>query len=280
MSCVADFANYGLRSIGIGERLLPRSDISGCEQIALVAGGLFWNLYFAVIAVAVGFFLAFGSALLRYYGSPLVARLARAYVTFFRGTPLFIQFFFGYALFEQIPKLELMLGAGNFGLTLSTAYLTKAWCGAVLILCLNTSAYGGEILYGAMRAVPKADIEAARAYGLREQHIFRFVLMPTTLRLAWPAYTNEAIFLFHATALVFFSAFPVWRQKGDALYYASYLAETTFNPFVAYPLAAAYFMTITGALILSFSLLSKRLNRHLPANLGQPNKGLFSMLLR
>ena len=50
------------------------------------------------------------------------------------------------------------------------------------------------------------------------------------LRLAWPAYTNEAIFLFHATALVFFSGFPAWQQKGDALYYASYFADKTFNP--------------------------------------------------
>ena len=38
------------------------------------------------------------------------------------------------------------------------------------------------------------------------------------LRLGWPGYTNEAIFLFHSTTLVFFSAFPAWQQRGDALY--------------------------------------------------------------
>ena len=41
---------------------------------------------------------------------------------------------------------------------------------------------------------------------------------PPPMRLAWPAYTNEAIFLFHATALVFFSSFPAFQQRGDALY--------------------------------------------------------------
>ena len=45
------------------------------------------------------------------------------------------------------------------------------------------------------------------------------------LRLAWPAYTNEAIFLFHATTLVFFSGFPAFQQRGDALYYANYFAD-------------------------------------------------------
>jgi polar amino acid transport system permease protein len=62
------------------------------------------------------------------------------------------------------------------------------------------------------------------------------------LRLAWPAYTNEAIFLFHATTLVFFSGFPAFAQKGDALYYANYFADKTFNPFIPYPIVAFYFI--------------------------------------
>ena len=33
---------------------------------------------------------------------------------------------------------------------------------------------------------------------------FTRIMWPTMLRLGWPSYTNEAIFLFHATALVFF----------------------------------------------------------------------------
>ena len=83
------------------------------------------------------------------------------------------------------------------------------------------------------------------------------------LRLAWPAYTNEAIFLYHATALVFFSSFPAWRQQGDALYYANYFAEKTFNPFVAYPIAAAYFIAGTVVIILIFGAVNRWLNRHL-----------------
>ncbi len=67
------------------------------------------------------------------------------------------------------------------------------------------------------------------------------------LRLAWPAYTNEAIFLFHATTLVFFSGFPAFQQKGDALYYANYFADKTFNPFVPYPIVAFYFILLTLA---------------------------------
>ena len=84
------------------------------------------------------------------------------------------------------------------------------------------------------------------------------------LRLAGPAYTNEAIFLFHATTLVFFSGFPAIQQKGDALYYASYFADKTFNPFIPYPILAGYFIILVLIVITIFGLVNKRLNRHLP----------------
>ncbi len=68
--------------------------------------------------------------------------------------------------------------------------------------------------------------------------------------------------MFHATTLVYFSAFPAWQQKGDALYYANYFAEKTFNPFIAYPLVAGYFIICTLLIIWVFAIIGRRLNRH------------------
>ena len=70
--------------------------------------------------------------------------------------------------------------------------------------------------------------------------------------------------MLHATTLVFFSGFPAWRQKGDALYYANYIADKTFNPFIAYPVAAGYFILMTLVIIGIWGLIERRLNRHLP----------------
>ena len=131
------------------------------------------------------------------------------------------------------------------------------------MLFLNTSAYTAQIFHGALMAVPKGDVEAADAIGMSPRTRFRRVVFPTMLRLAWASYTNEAIFLFHATTLVFFSSFPAWRQKGDALYYANYFADKTFNPFVPYPIIAAYFVLFTLLLTLASGLVNRRLNRHL-----------------
>ena len=44
MKCLETISDYGLRSIGIGERLLPRSDITVCEQAVLIGSGMLWNL--------------------------------------------------------------------------------------------------------------------------------------------------------------------------------------------------------------------------------------------
>ena len=141
---------------------------------------------------------------------------------------------------------------------------SAAWLGALVVLFFNTAAYTGEIFYGALQSVPKGDVEAADAYGLSGWKRFRRVIWPTMLRLAWPAYTNEAIFLFHATTLVYFSGFPAVQQKGDALYYASYFADKTFNPFIPYPILACYFIILTLFVISLFGLINMRLNRHLP----------------
>ena len=57
-SCWATLQDYGLRSIGIGERILPKTDITICEQVVLIGSGLIWNIYFGIIAVFFGFWFS------------------------------------------------------------------------------------------------------------------------------------------------------------------------------------------------------------------------------
>jgi len=264
VSCVQTIQDYAFRSIGYGERLLPKSDFTLCEQFTLIGSGLIWNVYFGVVALFIGFFMATGVALAKSSNRWVVRKPAEWFIFLFRGSPLFIQFFLAYEIFVLLPKVGWDLNLGFAEITVETRWLTKAWMGALIVLFLNTTAYSGEIFYGALKSIPKGDIEAADAYGLSGWSRFRRVIWPTMLRLAWPAYTNEAIFMFHATTLVFFSGFPAWRQKGDALYYASYFADKTFNPFIPYPILAGYFIILTMLVITSYGLVNKRLNRHLP----------------
>lgn len=258
MSCIETVQNYAFRSLGYGERLLPRSDFTLCEQFTLIGSGMIWNVYFGLIAVITGFLFANALAMAKNAANPLWRKPAEWFIFVFRGSPLFIQFFFAYFLFLSLKSVSPVFNL-----------LSSAWMGALIVLFLNTAAYSGEIFYGALRSIPKGDMESADAYGFSGWNKFRKITWPTMMRLAWPSYTNEAIFLFHATTLVFFSGFPAWRQKGDALYYASYLADKTFNPFVPYPILAFYFILLTLAIVGLFGVVNKRLNRHLPSNVRQ-----------
>ena len=266
MICGETLRAYGLRAIGIGERLLPRTDFTLCDQFVLIGSGLIWNVYFAVLALGLGFFLATAVAVAKNAWNPLLRKPAEWFIFLFRGSPLFIQFFLAYEMLVLLPRA----GIEILGITVDTSWTTRAWAGALLVLFLNTAAYSAEIFYGALRAVPRGDVEAADAFGMAGWTKFRRVIWPTMLRLAWPAYTNEAIFLFHATTLVFFSGFPAWQQRGDALYYASYFADKTFNPFVPYPIVAGYFIALTLIIIGLFGLVNRRLNRHLPQERRRP----------
>ena len=253
MSCLQTIQDYGLRSLGIGERLLPKDNFTLCEQFTLIGSGMIWNIYFGIVALVTGFAFATALGLGKASSNIWLRKPSEWFIFLFRGSPLFIQFFFGYFLFLSLKSQYAFF-----------APFTAAWLGALIVLFFNTAAYSAEIFYGALQSNPKGDVEAADAYGLSGWHRFRRVIWPTSLRLAWPAYTNEAIFLFHATTLVFFSGFPAWQQRGDALYYASYFADKTFNPFVPYPILAGYFIILTVIVISVFGMINARLNRHLP----------------
>ena len=261
-ACWQTITDYGLRSLGYGEKLLPKSDFTLCQQFTLIGSGLIWNVYFAALALAFGFFFANALALAKAAQNPWLRKPAEWFIFVFRGSPLFIQFFLAYELLVLLPRT----GFDLFGLTVATSWLTKAWAGALIVLFLNTAAYSAEIFYGALQAIPRGDLDAADAYGLSGWKKFTRIQWPTMLRLAWPSYTNEAIFLLQSTTLVYFSGFPASQQKGDALYYANYFADKTFNPFIPYPIVAFYFVVLTLIVIWGFGAVNRRLNRHLPQN--------------
>ncbi len=266
-SCAESFEGYILRALGRawGERLLPRGlDITLCDQLFLIASGLIWTVYFAALAIFFGFFLAVGVAVARFSENPWFSRPASAFVFVFRGSPLFIQFFFCYSAFVLLPRSGIDIPLGFITLTVNTSTLTTAQVGGLIVLVLNTTAYSAELFVGALRSIPKGDLEAADAYGLSGFTKFRRVVFPSMLRLAWPSYTNEAIFLTHSTTLVFLSAFPAREQAGEAFYYARYFVDQTFNPFVGYPIVAAYFIALTLSIVGLFGIANRYLNRHLP----------------
>ena len=131
------------------------------------------------LAVVVGLALASG----RVYGSAVVRVATTIYIEIIRGTPLLLQLFVIYYGLAGVVRLP-------------------AFLAAVLALGLNYAAYEAEIYRGALEAVPRIQLEAARTLGLSELQILRLVRGPQALRYALAPMTNDFVALLKDSALV------------------------------------------------------------------------------
>lgn len=159
---------------------------------AELLSGVPLTLRLAGTALCIGFVLAASIAALAQSRLAPLRWLAHLYVGLFQGTPLLVQIFIIYYGFGQVEFLR----ASILWPFLAQAY----WC-AILALSLNTSAYGAEIIRGAIAAVPRNEVEAAQAMGMSGFLLQRRIIWPQALRYGLANYGNEAILLLKATSL-------------------------------------------------------------------------------
>lgn len=164
---------------------------------------------------------------------PTTARSAAvAYITFFRITPEVILIFWAYSCMPMI-----------------TGWRIGGFTAGTVTLGLIGAAYFAEIFRSGIEVVPRGQIEAARALGLKPYALWRCVVLPQALRFAIPSlvsYTTE--FLKNTTLL---AAIGV----GDLALQAYVLGGKTFHYFeFLSAIGAIYFL-----MIFPLSLLSRRL---------------------
>ena len=237
------------------------------EIVADLVWGARINIYFAVIALPLGFALAILLALGMTRSKDILYFVSSAYVYFFRGSPLFIQLYFFYFLFRASGLHTYELGVEGrqvFEFVLNALFL------APFVLLLNTAGYSAVIFANALKAVPRGDLEAADAFGFSPFQKFWRITWPSMLRIAWPAYTNEAAFLFLSTTLVY-ASLPLIKKPGggdyrDVFRVAVDVAHLTFNPFVSFVPAMILFVVMSLGIFFVFGLVNDQLNRHLNQN--------------
>lgn len=225
------------------------------NDIRILAYPSLFNIYFALASIPAGFIFAIGLAVAKNSANPVVSRLSAGYIYAFRGSPLFIQLFMIYSFMLSL-NLAVWKPMGIDWLVLHPLFLGP------LVLMLNTTAYSAEIFHGGLKTVNRGEIEAARAYGLSRYRTFRSVIWPNMIRIAWPAYTNEVVFLFQATALVYFTL-PVIDEQKDLMNKAGELFEGDYNAFLHFSVAALYFLVISLGVFYIFGLVYKRMMRHM-----------------
>ena len=210
--------------------------------------GTWLTLQLVVICAILGFMLAVPVALARLSPNRIVAGLASAYSLFFRGTPLLVQLFLVY------------FGLGQFGVVRDSflwPLLREPFVCALLTFVLNTAAYSGEIVRGGILAVPKGEIEAARACGMSTLTAYRLVILPRAFSICLPAYSNEVIILLKGTSLA--STITLMELTG-----ASRLAASnTYQPIEVFAIAGVVYYLLTLVITKIFQVLEARYNRYI-----------------
>jgi polar amino acid transport system substrate-binding protein len=131
------------------------------------------------LAVIIGIAIASG----RVYGNVLLRSILTTYVEVVRGTPVLLQLFVLYYGLSSVIRLP-------------------AFLAALLGLGLNYAAYESEIYRGALEAVSRGQLEAARTLGFTESQVLWLVRGPQAFRLALAPMTNDFVALLKDSSLV------------------------------------------------------------------------------
>ena len=219
----------------------------------LILQGLWRTIWILCVTVFLGFLLAVPLGLAQAAGPAILAIPARWFCTIIRGTPLLLQLWLLYyglgSLFPQYPWIR---GSELW------PYLRQAWPYAVLALTLSYAGYEGEVMRGAFAGVPKGQIEAARAFGMRRFTILRRIWLPQAIHRALPTLAGEAVLQLKATPLV------ATITVVDLYSVASRVRQDTFITYEPLLLLAAGYLVITGIIVFLF----RRLEALIPSRLG------------
>ncbi|NNU63459.1 ABC transporter permease [Ochrobactrum soli] len=218
------------------------------ESFPQLLSGAAVTVQLLVLTLACGGLLAFPLGILASDGHRWLRLLISGYIAFFRGTPLLVQIFLVYYGFSQ------------FGWLRSSALwplLREAWFCTLLTLSLHTAAYTANILRGAIRTIPRGQIEAGKATGLKLMQIYRLIILPQAIRIGLPAYSNETISMMKATSLA--STVTLMELTGVA----NTIVARTYAPYEIFITAALLYLALAWGLSRAIRLLEARLSRHM-----------------
>ncbi|SIO04046.1 ABC transporter permease [Vannielia litorea] len=231
--------------------------------------GLTWLSCYLTTGVHFSFYAAFGkvllllalaapSALIMGFLGAMAARslvaplrwFGKGYISVVRGVPDVAFFLFFVIALDQLfewlrhevkcPGWDQPIRQGNDFLVCPAAKLplgtapewqheTYGFLLAVLTFAIVFGAFAANVLYGAMRAVPRAQMETAEAYGMSRRQAFWRVMVPQMWVYALPGLSNTWMVLIKATPLLFLLGIE------DIVYWARELGGTKTARFSDYP---------------------------------------------
>lgn len=150
----------------------------------VIMSGLGMSVSISLLAILAGSMLGVFVGMALVYGGTALRLLVRAYTDIIRGTPVLVLVLASYYVSSAVGV--------NLG----------PFAAGVLALAIFCSSHVGEIVRGALQAIPKGQTEAAKAIGLTFTQTFTSVLWPQAMRQFLPAWVNTAAEMVKASTLL------------------------------------------------------------------------------
>jgi len=211
----------------------------------LLLEGTWMTLKLSVLSLAVSVLLGLLGASAKLSSHKLLRIPAQLYTTLIRGVPdLVLMLLIFYSLQTWLTNLTDAMDWEYVEINPFSA--------GVITLGFIYGAYFTETFRGAILSVPRGQVEAATAYGLKRGQRFRYVVFPQMMRFALPGIGNNWMVMLKATALVSIIGLA------DLVKAAQDAGKSTYQLFFFLVVAALIYLAITSA----SNFVLRRLERH------------------
>jgi polar amino acid transport system permease protein len=204
----------------------------------LILLGLAVTMAYTVGSIFFGLVIGLVTGLLRLSRNLFVNAPLIAYVEIFRCTPLLVQIIWFYYALPVVVGIDI-----------------PATVAATLVLSLYTGAFYAEIVRGGVNSIERGQWDAARAIGMRQGQLMRYVILPQAVKRMVPPFMNQSIIQLKNTSLV--STIAV----ADLLYQGELITAATYRPLEVYTMVAVLYFAVLFPLTLGAQLVERRLAR-------------------
>lgn len=152
----------------------------------------------------------------------------------------------GFRIYFDYPEVGRFRAEGGLAVSPEFAAL-------LIAITVNSAAYIGEIVRGAIEALPRGQWEAAEAIGLSRRHVLRDVVLPQVFCVVMPSFGNQYISLTKNTSLGIAIGFP------DLFNVYGTVSNQTGRSLEGVILAMGIYLVLSWVISLAVNLVNRRL---------------------
>ena len=215
------------------DKLIPYS--------GMFIAGIKMTLKYTALSLVLGIILGLIIGIIKLSNNPvckILKPLTKIFTALFRGIPLMVMLFMVYYATPQVLNIPLSaIGAG------------------VSVFGLNTAAMTSEVFRAGIDSVPKGQMEAALALGVKKGRAMLDIVIPQALKSILPALVNESISLLKTTSLI--SVLGV----ADIMRTANLVLAQTYTAFEPFVIAAVLYFVMVYILTFLSNMIEKGLRK-------------------